>query len=208
MTAIACTVGGKNHCLAIQYPFGTYIVVATLGEVVYLAIARSIDQRHILIVPTSKAYVIGKQPTTVRTPLEPLVAIAVTVFILAIHSGNHLLCSEVDDAQCSAVLQESYLLTIRTIIGLERRYLGIGETLFLNVGSIGEEFLVSLAQLGLIDLPIAIALSCINQRTAIRSEVYATLLLRGIGNALGGLVLNRGHIHIAMHDESHFLAIR
>ena len=138
MTAITGTVRSKNHRLATQYPFGTYIVVATLGKVVYLAIARGIDQRHILIVPTSKAYVIGKQPTTVRTPLEPLVAIAVTVFILAIHSGNHLLCGEVDDSQGGAVLQESYLLTIRTIIRLERRYLGIGETLFLNVGSIGE----------------------------------------------------------------------
>ena len=190
MTAIAGTVGGIDHSLTTQYPLGTHIVVATLGKVVYLAIARGIDQCHILIVPTTIANVIRQQPTTVGTPLEPLVAITVAVFILAIHSGDNLLRSEVEHTQGGAVLQESYLLAIRTVIRLERRYLGVGKALFLDISSVGKQFLIVLAQLGLINLPIAVTLGCIDQCTTIGGKVDATLLLRGIGNALSGIILN------------------
>ena len=55
MTAIAGTVALEEHGLATQHPTGSTLVVATLGQVVHLAIATGIDQGDVVAVPSACA---------------------------------------------------------------------------------------------------------------------------------------------------------
>ena len=81
------------------------------------------------------------------------------------------------------------------------------QSLLYQVSGIGKEFLVLILQFGLINLPYATALSTIHQTAPVGTEIHAALLLWGVGNLFGGLILNRCHKDVATHDEGHLLAL-
>ena len=207
MTAIAGTVALKQHGLTTQHPTGSTLVVATLGQVVHLAIAAGINQGNIITVPTACADIAGQEPLAVGTPLKPDVAIAVRVVVLTIQHGALLLGLQIDDAQFGTVLEVSHLLAIGTVLWLQRSLVGLCQSLLYQVSGIGKEFLVLILQFGLINLPYATALSTIHQTAPVGTEIHAALLLWGVGNLFGGLILNRCHKDVATHDEGHLLAL-
>ena len=53
---------------------------------------------------------------------------------------------------------------------------------------------------------MSVPLGTIDDAAAVGGKVDATLLLGSVGHLLGGLIVDRCHINIAMHHESHFLA--
>ena len=168
-------------------------------------VARCVHQCHVLVVPSACADVVGQNPAAVRTPLIPLVAVAVRVFILAVHGGTHLLGGEVDDADGAAVFQESHFLAVRAVLRLERSHGGVRQSFFLDVGGIGEELFILVGYLALIELPQAVAFRSIDQAASVWSEIHVAFLLGRVGNLLGGLVFGRSHIHVTTKDECYFL---
>ena len=82
----------------------------------------------------------------------------------------------------------------------------IGELLLDQVGGIGELFLVLVLDGCLVDLPHAVALTVVDNAAAIGREVDGALLLGGVGDLLGGLVVHCGDIDVAVHHKRHFLA--
>ena len=82
----------------------------------------------------------------------------------------------------------------------------VGELFLHQIGGIGEQFLVFVLDAGLVNLPHAATLAVIDDAATVRREVDGTLLLGRIGDLLGGVVVHRGHIHVAMHDKGYFLA--
>ena len=206
MAAESCAVAGKDHGFAAQHPLAVALVVAALGQVVHLAIAAGIDQRHVLAVPAARADVGRQQPAAVGTPLIPHVAVAIGVDVLAVHQGAHGLALDVHGPQCGAVFQEGHALAVGAVSGLDAGLAGVGELLLDQVGGIGKQFLVLVLDAGLVDLPHAAALAVIDDAAAVGREVDGAFLLGSVGHLLGSAVVHRGHIHVAMHHKGHFLA--
>ena len=84
----------------------------------------------------------------------------------------------------------------------------VGELHLFQVGSVGEQFLVFVLDGGLVNLPHAVALAVIDDAASVGREIDAALLHGSVGNLFGGLVVHRGHIHVAMHDKGDFFAAR
>ena len=206
MTAIAGTVASKYHRLATEHPLGIALVVAALGQVVHLAVATGIDQGNVLAVPAALTDVGRQQPTAVGTPLIPHVTVAIGVDVFAVHQGAHSLALHIDRPQCGTVFEESDALAVGTVGGLDAGLARVGQLFFHQVGGIGELLLVLVFDAGLVNLPHSAALAVIDDAAAIGREIDGAFLLGSVGDLLGGLVIDRGDIHIAVHDKSHFLA--
>ena len=59
VAAVSGTVAAEQHGLASEHPLGVALIISAFGEVVYFAVARSIYQGDVRIVPTSHADVRG-----------------------------------------------------------------------------------------------------------------------------------------------------
>ena len=206
MTAVAGSVALEEHCLAVEHPFAVAVAVAGIGQVVNL-FAVSLYQRNILVVPAAVADIGRKKPFAVWRPFETDVSIAVRVDVFAIEHGADFLRFQIDDAECSAVFEESYFLAVRRVLRILRCNACFHQLLFLDIGSIGEVLLFLILDLRLVNLPYAIALGCIDQGSAVWRETQVALLLRCVGNALGSGVFYRSYVYVAMHHESHFLGV-
>ena len=88
-----------------------------------------------------------------------------------------------------------------------RGHIGLGELLLLHIRAVGEVLLLFVLDLSLIYLPYAVALRGIDETSAVWRETHVALLLRCVGDALGGLVFGGCHIYVAVHHESHFLGV-
>ena len=108
--------------------------------------------------PASDTNVAGEQPATVWAPLEPQIAIAVAVDILAVQNGAHLLRRKIHDAQVGTIFEEGNLLAIRTILGLHRHLVALGQALLRDIGGIGKLLLVLVLNGRTVNLPHAITL--------------------------------------------------
>ena len=100
----------------------------------------------------------GKEPLAIRTPLEVDVAIAIGEDKLAIHHRTYLFAGKVDDADGTAILEVGYLLTVRTILWLERGLVLIRQLFLFKVSGVGKLLLVLVLDSGLIDVPTAATL--------------------------------------------------
>ena len=89
VTAESCAVTFPNHGFSIQYPFGIAVTVSTFGQIMNFSVTRCVDQCNILVIPSANTYVVGKNPFAVRTPLIPLVAVTIRIFVLAVHDGAY-----------------------------------------------------------------------------------------------------------------------
>ena len=118
MAAEAGSVAFVNDGLSAQCPLGARVVVAALRQVVYLAIARGIDQSHVGIVPSAFAYIAGEQPFAVGTPLEPQVTVAIRIVVIAIEHCAHLTGGQIEHAQRATVFEESHFLSVRAELRL------------------------------------------------------------------------------------------
>ena len=174
----------------------------------HLTVATGIDQCDILAVPAARADVGREQPAAVGAPLIPHIAITIGVDVLAIHEGAHGLALHVNGAQGGTILKKGNTLAVGAVSRLDAGVARIGQLFLHEFGGIGEQFLILVLDGGLVNFPHAVALAVIDDATAIGREVNGTFLLGCIGDPLGGLVVNRGHIHIAMHHKCHLLATR
>ena len=207
MTAVACAVTGENHTLSTQSPLGIARAITAVGQVVGRLLPGSIHQGYVRTVPASHTNIAGEKPTTVRAPFEPQVAIAVAIHVFAVQNGAHLFGTEVQDTQVSTILEEGNLLAVRTVFGLHRHLIALGQAFFCQVGGIGKLLLVLVLDGRAVNLPHTVALRRIDQAASVRTEVEVTLLFRGVGDTLGGLVVDRGDIDITMQDEGYLLVL-
>ena len=120
------------------------------------------------MVVATVTYIAGKKPLAIRTPGKIDVAITIGEDKLAVHHCADLLAGEVDDADGAAVLEIGYLLTVRTILWLERGLVLIRQLFFLKVSGIGKLLLVLVLNSGLIDVPAAATLRGIGNAAAVR----------------------------------------
>ncbi len=207
MAAITGTVALEEHRLAAEHPLAVAIAIAAVGEIVNL-LAVSLDESDVGVVPSAVADIAGEEPLAVWTPLKPDVAIGVRVVVLAVEHGAHLLRLQVDDAQGGTVFVECHLLAIGTVGRILRGEIGLGELFLLDVGGISKVLLLLVLDFRLENLPYAIALGGIDETSAVWGETQVALLLRRVGDALGGLVFGRSDIYVAVHDEGYLLAVR
>ena len=105
------------------------------------------------------------------------------------------------------VLQIGHLLTVRAIAGLETCGHTICKTFFLNVGTIGHDRFLIISDFGFINAPDSTALTVIDNRTTVGTEIYPTFPLRSLGYLFGGIEVHCGDIDIAIHDKGNFFAI-
>ena len=155
--------------------------------------------------PASDTDVVREDPLPIGAPLVVLVTIGIGVVKLLVQNLRLLARSEVVDIYSGAVSEEGHTLAIRREEGLEASLLALGQLLLLQLTCIDEMRIILTHKLGHIDLPCAITLSCVDDLLTIRADVHVTLLLGGVGNPLGGLVLGMGDIDIAMGDEGDLL---
>ena len=206
MVLITPAVTLEEHGLTAQNPMRIEIGIAAVGEVVRLLLARCIDETDVVVVIATVAEISGEQPLAVGTPLEIYVAIGVREDVLTVHNCAYLLRCKIDYAQSTAVLEESNLLAVRTVLGLQRCLVVFCELLLNQLGGIGELLLVLIFDLGLIDVPASVALRSIYQAASVGAKANITLHLGSIGDALSCLVFNRSNVNIAVHNEGNLLA--
>ena len=207
MAAVSGTVALEEHRLATEHPLAVAVAVSAVGEVVnFLAVC--LHQCDVGVVPAACADIAAEEPLAVGTPLKPDVAIRVRVVVLAIEHGAHVLRLQIQYSQCGTILIECHLLAVRTVGRILRCEVAVGECFLLYISAIGEVLVAGVLDFRLVDLPYAVALGGIDESPAVGREAHVALLLRRVGDALGGLVIDRCHIHVAVHHESHFLSTR
>ena len=137
MAAVSGAVAGKNHGLAVHYPFGVSVGVAALGEVEGFFLAIGGHKGDVGVVPSAHVEVFGQQPAAVGAPGKILVAVAIGIGILAVHGGIDFAAFEVDYTQGDTVFQIGHLFAVGAILRLETGSHAIGEAAFLGGGTIG-----------------------------------------------------------------------
>ncbi len=208
VAAVAGAVALEEHGFAAHHPSAVAVVVTAVGEVGDLLTTVGGHQRDVAVIPSALTDVVGQEPTAVGAPLEPEVAVGVAVLIAAVQEFAHGLRLHVNGLKRAAVLDVGHALAVGTIGRLHTNGVGLHELLFLEVGGIGELLLVFLDDGGLINLPEPIALRRIDQTAAVGREVDVALLLGGVGNLSGCLVVDGGYIHVAMQYEGNLLILR
>ena len=158
VAAVSGSIAAENHCFSAQCPLAIAIAVTALRKVVNLSRAGRIDQSDVTVVPTAVADIGRKQPFTIRTPLEPDVAVAVRIDIFAVHCRVNSLCFDVDHAEITAIFKEGYALSIGAELRHLRGFSRLYQLLFNDVGGVSKVFLIAVLGLCHIDLPQAAAL--------------------------------------------------
>ena len=207
MTAIAGTVATEYHGTSAQCPLGVFIAIAAVGQVIDGLLARCVHQCHVRTMPSAHTNIAAEQPAAVRTPLKPQVAIAVGILILAVKHRAYLFRGNIHDAQVATVLEVSNFLSVGTELGLKRNGIVVRQPLLAQVGGVCKLFLVLVLNRSTIKLPHTVALGGIDNATPVGGKVNVALLLRGIGNPLRSLIVQRCDIDIAVHHESYLLAL-
>ena len=207
VAAIAGTVARPYHGLAAQRPLGIGVAVAAVGQVVNLAPPVGTDQRHVRAVPAAIADIAAQQPAAVRAPLEPQVTVGIGILILAIEHRTHGLGLEVHDAQVATVLEEGDLLAVGTVLGLLAGLVGLRQPFLGQLRGVGKLLLVLVDDAGAVNLPHAVALGSVGDAASVGGKGKVALLLRGIGNLPGGLIVDGCHVDVAVHDKSYLLVL-
>lgn len=136
-----------NHGFSIQYPFGIAVTVSTFGQIMNFSVTRCVDQCNILVIPSANTYVVGKNPFAVRTPLIPLVAVTIRIFVLAVHDGAYSFWFQIQNTDGSTVFKKGYFFAVRTVLRLEWSDIRIGQSFLFDIGCVSELFFFLLARL-------------------------------------------------------------
>ena len=206
MTAISGTVALEEHRLSAEHPFSVAVAIAAVGYVMHL-LAIGLHHGYVGVVPAAGAYVAAHNPLAVWAPFKPDVAIGIREIVFAVEHGANFLRLQIDDAKGGTVFIESHFLAVRTVGWILRSNVGLGKLLLFNIGAVSKVLFLLVLDLSLENLPYTIALRGIDQTSSIWGKAQVALLLRSIGDALGGLVFCRCNIYIAVHHESHLLGI-
>ncbi len=180
MAAIAIAAGGICHGLAVHCPAGLSILISAFGKVDYFRTVGS-HKSYVLVVPAANTYIINQQPVSVRTPLKGDVAVGVAVVEPARQDSSNLFGIHIDNAKCSAVLEECHTCAVGTEFRLLGSLVGAVERLLYNVGGVGETLVVIVGQTADKELPAAIALGIVHQRTPVGGEIHTSLLPGSVG---------------------------
>ena len=131
MVLIAPTVTAEQHGLTTNHPFTVIIIIAAVGQIEWFLLTRGINQGDIRVMIATITDIAGQEPTTVWTPLEIDIAIRIREHKLTIHHRTYLTRSKIDDTQITTILKEGDLLTVRTVLWLERSQIISRQLLFL-----------------------------------------------------------------------------
>ena len=182
------------------------MAVATAAQVDHFLVARCAHQPG-LSDPLVLVQEIDQQPFAVRRPGEVLVTVAVAVVAVAGQHGAALFAGHVVHAQGGPFLQIGHLLAIGRPFRLE--FLGgRGQQCFLLQHGGGEEVGLLLAyDAGGVEVPAAIALGGVQDRSPIGTETGRTLLLGRVGDAARGALLHGAHEDLAAVHEHDLLPV-
>ena len=104
MTTVTSTVALENNCLAAKSKTGTTVVISRIGDIMYFLASIGFYKSDIWIVPSSVTDVGGYEPTTIRTPIEILVAITIAIHVFSIHEFTSLMTLHINSHECGSVL--------------------------------------------------------------------------------------------------------
>ena len=142
VTAITGTVAGKEYSLAIEHPSSACICISTVRQIHGIFLARCIHKCDVVAVPSSATHIAREEPSAVRAPFKPQVAIAIRIVVLAVENSQYVLRLDIDDTQVATVFEECHHLAVWTVL----RHLGcshtVGQSLLSELCGIGKGFLV------------------------------------------------------------------
>ncbi len=206
MGALAVAVAGPDHGAAVHGEARGVLAVPGVGDVGGAGLAVGGDDADVLVEDAAAAGELDGEPEAVGRPTEPVIAVGIRVVLIARERDDGFLRFDVEDADLVAVVEVADFLAIGRVGGLELLRVGGDEGLLVDLGGAEEVEFVLVGDGGLVDVPRAVALARVDDRTTIGREVDGAFLLGRVGDAAGCGEFGRGHEDIAADDEGDLFA--
>ncbi len=206
MAAHTVTVRREQQGIAIHDPLRVAVEVSRIGDVHYLA-ALGADDTHVGIGIVAIARITHREPLAVGRPRVVDTTVG-GVVAAAVGDAAALSRFKVEHHQTTAILDVSEAVAVGRIaragavdaVVLEQR-------LLLDKRGIREIGILVAHDPRLVNIPLAVALRGVRQRTVVGRELGRRLRLRGGGHAPRGGVIDRSHEHLAARDECYLPAV-
>ena len=164
-------------------------------------------QGDVFIVPSAVGAPVAQDVAAVRAPCELLVPVLIGIVDALVEALRGAALGG-ENHQFRAVAQVGQPFPVRRYLHLEGGFACRTHALFLNLGGIGEAFVLFVDEGAFIDAPAAVPLGGVVQFAAVLGEADAALLLRRVGDAPGGVEFDGRDKDIATHHQRQLFSVR